>query len=482
MCVLAPRVGAEAVERWYIVELMGSRAGHMRELTETLPDGTIRATSEMAISIARGPATVSVGLHAVSIETAGGEPVSMRTEQKLGAAAMVTEAVFTGRRARVTESQFGQQGLPRDLDLNAGALTPEAARRFLRQEIARGARVIEFETIDPMSITVTGQKYTRGEQSVVRVAGRAAPATRWTVTQSAMPGTESVYFLDERGEVVRGEIALGGITLTMMLAERGLALAKVEPAELLVSTLVTPDRPIESPRHTRRASYLLRLSAGTMPEFPAWGAQRVERIDDRTVRVTVDMDRSEPAALNATERASALAPSAMIDSRNRDVIGLATNVQMMSREERNDAPVLAERMRRHVYGYISKKSLDVGFATASEVAKTREGDCTEHAVLLAAMLRAAGIPSRVVSGLIYVDEFVGQRGVFGFHMWTQALLPNAQGEEVWVDLDATLDRVPSDATHIGVAVSTLEGADRVNTMAAVAPLLGALSIEVERVE
>lgn len=172
----------------------------------------------------------------------------------------------------------------------------------------------------------------------------------------------------------------------------------------------------------------------------------------------------------------------MIDSRNRDVVGLATNVQMMSREDRNNAPVLAERMRRHVHGHINRKSLDVGFATASEVARTREGDCTEHAVLLAAMLRAAGIPSRVVSGLIYVDEFVGQKGVFGFHMWTQALLPGPDGEGVWVDLDATLDRLPRDATHIGVAVSTLEGSERVNTMAAVAPLLGALSIEVERVE
>jgi hypothetical protein len=132
-----------------------------------------------------------------------------------------------------------------------------------------------------------------------------------------------------------------------------------------------------------------------------------------------------------------------------------------------------------VYSYIDEKSLDVGFATASEVARTQQGDCTEHAVLLAAILRARGIPSRVVSGLIYVDEFVGERGIFGFHMWTQALLPDEQGVERWVDLDATLPSNDFDAAHIGVAVSTLGGADRVNTMAAVAPLLGTLTIEVD---
>lgn len=480
--LLAPASIAGALERWFIIELAGSRAGHMSERVETLPDGTIRVASEMVLSIARGPATVSVSVLAESLETAEGEPVSMRTEQRLGAAAMVTEASFEGRRATVAESQFGQRGPERTIELDPRALTPEAARRFLRAEIRRGARTIEFESIDPMSVGVTGQRYSRGEATTVRVAGRAAPATRWSVANTAVPGMESVYFLDAEGEVVRGELAIGGITLTIARAERDLALARVEPAELLVSTLVTPDRPIDDPRATRRASYLLRLSSGAMPELPSWGTQRVERIDDRTARVVIDLDRSEPARLAPERRAAALAPSAMIDSRNGDVIGLTTNVQMMSREDRNNPRILSERMRRHVHGFIDRKSLDVGFATASEVARTREGDCTEHAVLLAAMLRAAGIPSRVVSGLLYVDEFVGQRGVFGFHMWTQALLPNEAGEEVWVDLDATLERVPRDATHIGVSVSNLEGADRVNTMAAVAPLLGALTIEVERVE
>ena len=41
-------------------------------------------------------------------------------------------------------------------------------------------------------------------------------------------------------------------------------------------------------------------------------------------------------------------------------------------------------------------------ATAAEVARSREGDCTEHAVLLAALARARGIPARVAMGLVYV--------------------------------------------------------------------------------
>ena len=38
------------------------------------------------------------------------------------------------------------------------------------------------------------------------------------------------------------------------------------------------------------------------------------------------------------------------------------------------------------------------------------------------MLRADGIPARVASGLVYADGFLGSRDIFGWHMWTQALI------------------------------------------------------------
>src|SRR5690606_5928862 len=100
-----------------------------------------------------------------------------------------------------------------------------------------------------------------------------------------------------------------------------------------------------------------------------------------------------------------------------------------------DALRKAETLREFVYGYIEKKNLGVGFATASEVARTASGDCTEHGVLLAAMLRAGGVPSRVVAGLLYVDEFEGATETFGYHMWTQALV-DINGTASWIDVDA----------------------------------------------
>ncbi len=463
-------------ERWFLVELAGSKAGHMVERIERLDGGDLRVTSVMALAIARGPARVEVTVEAQSIEGEEGDPISMRVEQRLGAALLSTEVTYDGRTATVVESQFGQETPPRTIEIDDGALMPAALARELERRIASGEDRIVMSALDPMSASVVESVYTRGEREVVNAAGRAAPATKWTVTQSAMPGVETVYYLNDEGEMVRGEVALGGITLTMALTEKELALAENAPAELLVSTLVTPDKPIENPRDLRGASYVLRTKAANMPELPAWGTQSVEPIDASTQRVRVSLD-APGATATAQERAEALAPSAMIDGTDAEVVALGESA--MSELRGDDPAEEARACRRFVYSYINEKSLDVGFATASEVARTQQGDCTEHAVLLAAILRARGIPSRVVSGLIYVDEFVGQKGIFGFHMWTQALLPDSEGVERWVDLDATLPGNDYDAAHIGVAVSDLSGAGRINTMAAVAPLLGTLRIEVE---
>ena len=82
-------------------------------------------------------------------------------------------------------------------------------------------------------------------------------------------------------------------------------------------------------------------------------------------------------------------------------------------------------------------------APADQVARTLEGDCTEYAMLMAAMCRAEGIPSKTAMGLIYADVKTGP--AMSFHMWTEVWV----GGE-WIPLDATLGRGYVGATHLKV--------------------------------
>jgi len=66
----------------------------------------------------------------------------------------------------------------------------------------------------------------------------------------------------------------------------------------------------------------------------------------------------------------------------------------------------------------------------------RMGDCNEHAVLLAALARAAGVPARVEAGLVYA------RGRFYYHAWNLLFVGR------WITADAVFGQMPADVTHL----------------------------------
>lgn len=88
-----------------------------------------------------------------------------------------------------------------------------------------------------------------------------------------------------------------------------------------------------------------------------------------------------------------------------------------------------------------------GYATALQAYQSRSGDCTEYAVLLAALGRAVQVPTRVVFGLSYSREkFHGKANAFAPHAWVQAWIDGA-----WRSYDAAFDSF--DAGHIALQVS-----------------------------
>jgi len=89
-----------------------------------------------------------------------------------------------------------------------------------------------------------------------------------------------------------------------------------------------------------------------------------------------------------------------------------------------------EDLARFVNAWIERKTMTRGIDVASRVAAHREGDCSEHAVLLAAAARLAGRPARVIFGLVLVPVEGRLRG-FG-HAWTEI-----HDGRAWRTVDAT---------------------------------------------
>jgi transglutaminase-like putative cysteine protease len=100
--------------------------------------------------------------------------------------------------------------------------------------------------------------------------------------------------------------------------------------------------------------------------------------------------------------------------------------------------VKARKLLAWVYRNLEKRPV-LSVPNALETLERRVGDCNEHAVLLAALARAAGLPAEVEAGLVHL------RGRFFYHAWNVIYLRDSGG---WVTTDAVLDQMPADATHI----------------------------------
>jgi hypothetical protein len=100
-----------------------------------------------------------------------------------------------------------------------------------------------------------------------------------------------------------------------------------------------------------------------------------------------------------------------------------------------DPRVVAERIGRWVHDSLAK-SATVTVPNAVQVLRTRRGDAGEHAQLFTALARAVGIPTRIATGLLYVD------GTFHYHAWPEVRLRD------WVAVDPTFGQFPADAAHL----------------------------------
>lgn len=114
-------------------------------------------------------------------------------------------------------------------------------------------------------------------------------------------------------------------------------------------------------------------------------------------------------------------------------------IQVATRQAIAEATRPAEAIRQinqYVFHRL-EKTYTASIPSAIEALRGGSGDCNEHAVLTTAMLRAAGIPARVVSGVAYLQ------GNFFFHAWSEVWIGGQ-----WVPIDPTFGVAPADAGRV----------------------------------
>ena len=251
-------------------------------------------------------------------------------------------------------------------------------------------------------------------------------------------GKPMIFWIDEKGETLKEEGFLG---FTAVKSSAAVAPMDLEGGgDLYELTAVVPDRPLKDPSRLR---YLKIRLEGLGPLEPLRDGGR-QRWHEGVLEIErEEIPKSFPYPLGVQEFPQEikkfLEPEFHIESGHEEILSTA---QGIARDDRNPVSV-ARKLLTWVYRHLEKKPV-LSIPSALEVLRTRSGDCNEHATLLTALLRAVGIPSRISIGLVYT------RDKFYYHAWTEAYLGR------WVSMDATLDQMPADASHIKLLEGNLD--------------------------
>ena len=470
LSVAGPATAVEPHDQWYAIVMQDRVTGWMHDVW-THEDGTWTAVQETNIQIARGATVIKTLTRSTSVEDEAGALLSMDvTATSSGAASTIKVSVTDGVATVVSKS--GDREVTSTKPLQKGCVGPVGLRAQTLDHIAAGETQFSVCTANVMSASGgSSLEFVVDPQATTSDALGDVTATPTLWTTDMIPGVPTREWILADGRMFRTEVSVGAIQMVMRRNDGPVTLDA--PLELMVQTFVPAPTPIDKPRRAQAGRYRLAMKAGTLPLLPSAGAQRV-RMDGDSAVVDVDLRHRAPATDAQDPRWTA--STLLLETGDPKLAQLTADALIGVKS--TDAAAKAEALRRFVYHYITHKDLSVGFGTASEVARGRRGDCTEHAVLLAGLLRVAGVPSRVASGLVYSDSFMGRDQVFVFHMWTQALL-TVHGVPTWVDVDAALtDKAAFDATHIALSVSGLEDGAILSTFTAVVQVLGELTIDV----
>lgn len=457
------------VDVWEVMYIGDAKVGFGHTHTKVSSD-KIETTSENQLTFDRFGQTITLEFALQSIEKPDGTPLSFSATQKVGPSQQTASGVWQGDNLTLEAGTVGKK------ETKTIAWKPEYGSVFAKEQSLQRAplKAEESRTLTvffPMMNRLGQLRLIAGEKEWTKLLeGESELLKISCIEVIGEQRVNSTLWTNERGEILKQYVPQLKQTSYRTTKEIATGKSAGPKFDLGDSTIVKIAKPIARPHQTSEITYKASLPDGDIAEvFVAGPTQTIKAIDKHTAEVTVHAIRpTEPAKLAEKDTSPTdddLAPNSLIQSDDARIVQMAKSVA----PNETDPWKIAVALESFVRGTIKQKNFSQAFASAAEVAQSKEGDCTEHAVLLAALCRARKIPARGAMGLVYYPQGNG----FAYHMWTEVWI-----HDRWVPLDATLAKGGIGAAHLKLAHANLKGADAYSAFLPVFKVLGQLKLEV----
>jgi hypothetical protein len=329
----------------------------------------------------------------------------------------------------------------------SGSIYDAAFRTNLEKDMTRN-----FHIFDPSTLAMRSIKVTRQADEIIAVEGRRIMTQKYCAD---FMGANTCTWMGKNGDVLK-ETGILGLSLEKVSPEKAReGIAKDGSIDLTQIASIPANVQIDKAEKLRRLKIKVSGIGGLFPQLNG---------DRQSFRKDVLTINREQIASSIPQSAVHDFPPDVSSFLKATPLVQANHLQMKEQVDKIITPgdFPEQKVRKivnWVYRHVEKKPV-VSVPNALEVLKNRVGDCNEHAVLTAALLRTAGIPAQIETGLVYM------RGRFYYHAWNIAYCGN------WITADAVFNQFPTDVTHIRLIRG--EGSEQLDLMG----VMGKIKLEI----
>jgi len=414
-------------ERWFSVNLSGERVGFAHLNITEAGDG-YRIDSEGSVKMR----VMGFTREATTKESyLVGRDLAIRSfasESRIDGSPMVLKGEVTSKGIKVAEESGGRKK-ERTLKAKGPVFPPQALNLYPLMQGTAAGKKYQLPMLDLEAVKVNQVK--------VEVIGAETlpPATAVAhLRNNLYPMVDNDIWVDLKGNSLKESVR---DDLVVTLAEDE-ASAKAYLADTALSksdlaldfSLVKVAPPLDRPGQLKQLGVEF---TGFPVDFPLLQGegQQATRLAGGKVRFTMPNPAFQAPAAGQTSPAD-LEPAPRIPSDSPEILAQKDAIAGTEKNPALLAKLLEGWVAREIKGAITDSQSPL------ETLKSRKGNCQTHARLYAALARAAGIPTRFVSGLAYLP---GEG--FLYHSWDESLLGGA-----WTAVDPTFGEMPASVTHI----------------------------------
>lgn len=470
--------GTLIAETWMGVYMNGVKIGYSHDIEKSVPKAGknyIQTFSESRIQVSRmGGSALELITIQESLHDDQENPVEtvLRTKMSENETVISTEVgpeaiVFKLAGKVVKELPYSSQN-----KIYVGVPLEKICRE---KGLAPGDNY-SFKIIDPIAYTLSDCRCEIIGEEDVLILGEKMRLWRVRSEMASIVPIEVDEWIDKQGKVFKMVMQSGFLSTVSLRMPKEKALeSSQENLDIVFSSVIKPNINLPHPQAVREITMKISgVPLEKLKEFP-WddSSQKVLQTgpDYLLIRTSSDIFLEEESLFLPIQEESlqdSLASTPFCQSDDPGIIAVAKEIVGAERNAWRAAKKIAEWVEQEI-----TPNYNVGFASAVEILKNREGDCTEHTVIFVALCRASGIPARAAVGVMYGS------GIFAYHMWPEVYVGR------WVDLDAKwlardekTGEYYTDATHIKFGRSDLDENLFQEMITSISEIMGKLQVEI----